>query len=142
MITERPLKKVPTRALYALHRGIERRTRLISGELEDENRDVCSVGAVVIDRIGCSIYDFRNAGGNREVVVRIYKNLGLMPQNTVDFSCCEVASYVGRLNDSFMGTPEGRREFMLRHIVKELRQRSKPLPNKGDQTLKILTHET
>lgn len=122
MITERPLKEVATRALYALHRGIERQAGLITGRYLEKNH-TCAIGSL-LDRTS-----------KQEPYCQL-RSLGIFhleEHNGVD---------VADLNDRFEGTPEKRREFMLRHIVEELRQRSKPLPNKSDQATKILTHET
>ena len=108
----RPLEKVPTRALYALHKGSEGRLRLIAHELEDSNGDTCAIGS-----LGINAWD----------ADRATYEIGLGCDNNGNYMKRKAVVY---LNNAFNGTPEERREFMLRHIVEELRQREKSLPVK------------
>ncbi len=120
---ERPLKEVPTKALYALHRGIEKRLGLsgvhFHNELGPANSSVCSLGAT---------------GDTHDMAVQACFDLELVCPNEGfpgALGAFNVAgSDVNFLNDMFVGTPEQRREFMLRHIVEELRQRGESLPVK------------
>lgn len=138
MITERPLKEVPTRALYALHAGIEKTDGLIRGTYRDERGYTCALGSVgnqiiPIMKDNLFRYDLLNTLRSLDLIGNIK---GIRPEVFINGGTC-----IQELNDGFTGAPQQRREFMLRHIVEELRQRSKPLPNKRDRAPKILTHE-
>jgi len=126
MITERPLKEVPTKALYALHRGIEKEAGLVRHKLID----MVDGGRCALASLGYSVDEIRD----KAIALELFDKDGMETND-------EPWDHIRVLNNGFEGTREERREFMLRHIVEELRQRSKPLPNKSDQAPKILTHE-
>jgi len=131
MITERPLKDVPEMALYALHGGIERQRGLIFNAFLDED-ECCAIGSLASNGL---------KSWPRELALRCFE-LGLVCDKNKVFDLNEAGCAINNLNSSLGGTPEERREFMLRHIVEELRHRGKSLPNKSDQAPKILTNET
>lgn len=131
MITDRPLKEVPTRALYALHRGIERQAGLIRGLFNNEGH-VCGLGALLCSESGKKISHL-----GEHHIEAIYESIGLIHKDKNGF---ELTFVVAGLNDWFKGTREQRREFMLRHIVEELRQRNESLPKEHEKSTKILTH--
>ncbi len=115
----RPLKDVSTKALYALHRGIEKQVGL-SGRyfhltdatlnfIEGETCKACALGSL---------------GESHEEAVKVCIEYGLLPTGDDMYSePTVIGRKVERINDWFNGSPEERREFMLRHIVEELRQR-------------------
>ena len=126
MITERPLREVPTRALYALHRGIERQPGLIADVLIGMN-GVCAIGSLLPKEKGpySNFWEYLDKLGIRD--------------GSKDINECEYVK-IQLLNDEFEGTPQERREYMLRLIVEELRHRGKALPRKSEKPTKILTH--
>jgi len=121
MILDRPLESVPTPALIVLHRGVERQARLIRDTLRDDAGDVCAMGSLYVGR-------------PRDISFQSYLiALGL----EMEPGGCARAK-IEILNDVFNGTPEERREFMLRHIVNELRERGKFLPAKISEIVREL----
>ena len=117
MILDRPLENVPARALYALHRGIEKQTGLITMALVDNSGRVCATGSLS-----------RNGLFGKGLIC-VLNELGLVDSNIYYRDSCRCM--VEGLNDGFKGTPEERREFMLRHIVNELRERGKSIDGKA-----------
>jgi len=121
----RPLREVPTRALYALHRGIERQLGLISEGFRSKDGYPCALGSqgdiTILDDV-----DFK---------VNLIDNLvsiGLLSRfSPVDGVWVNGGISILELNDGFEGTPEERREFMLRHIVTELRFRGESISGDG-----------
>jgi len=122
MILERPLKSVPTPALNALHRGIERANALSGDNYYDPECKSCALGSLSNDR-------------------KETKRLGIeygflkteLPSATLVWTAhfTKLGMVVSDLNDNFEGTSEERREFMLRHIVNELRERGKSIDGKA-----------
>jgi len=114
---ERPLKEVSTKALYALHRGIEKRLGL-SGRYFYSHRGpqycrACSLGAMGHDQHSAKLACI---------------DLGLlMPSEDMGLSFTDAGIQVSVTNDGFKGTSKNRREFMLRHIVEELRHKGESL---------------
>jgi len=113
---ERPLKDVPEAALYVLHRSIEKSDRLITNSLVetiDGNIEVCALGTTLNPReresfLKAENWDYMDYD-NR------WKSTGATADDLWN---------IADLNNDFNGTNEKRREFMLRHIVGELRHRS------------------
>ncbi len=113
MDNTRLLRKVPTSVLYALHRGIERQfglSNMVFRYDTDEGCIVCTLGAMGVS--------------DKDAVSECVK-YGLFRDGTISYGASNtlVGEIIERLNNSFVGTLEQRREFMLRHIVEELRQR-------------------
>ena len=134
MITDRPLKEVPTRALYALHKGIERQSGLTTGAYRDEI-GVCAIGS--LGNMACKHqigFDMSVASAVASLELNDIKKTSGNPNGI------SPAYYVYALNDDFDGSPEERREFMLRHIVEELRQHDKSVPKEHEKSTKILTN--
>ncbi len=117
----RPLEKVPTRALYALHKSIEKLPGLISITWADSCGGKCALGSLGVN--------FETYATD---LVRVCLEVGLectLPQPGFPSLGPEAGS-ISVLNSKCKGTDKERREFMLRHIVNELRQREKSLPVK------------
>ena len=117
---ERPLKEVSTKALYALHNGIENREglsgRYFHNHMGPKYCRACSLGAMGHDK-----------GSAKLACI----DLGLlMPDEDMGLSFTDAGTQVSVTNDAFKGTSKNRREHMLRHIVEELRQRKESLPVK------------
>jgi len=129
MILDRPLREVPTRALYALHKGIERQRGLISKGFRSRDGYTCAVGSLGDVTIPDDV-DFRD-----DLIGNLVKINLLSRFSPKDGVWVNGAIFIIQLNDRFKGTPQERREFMLRHIVKELMIRReyvnpKPAPKK------------
>lgn len=122
MVDNRPLKKVPTRALYALHRGIERQPGLTTGEYRD-HIGVCALGS--LGDMSC-----KNQVAFEIGVAQAIEGLELYDpmKNYGEQMSVQPTHWIFTLNDGFNGSPEERREFMLRHIVSELSVRKLKLP--------------
>ena len=125
MITDRPLREIPVRALYALHMGIEKRERLITSILAARRGagiEVCAMGVMLMayEQLLYSTHQYI-AEINYSQDSR-WEKLGANAHHQV---------IVATLNNNFKGTPEQRREFMLRHIVEELRARGKSIDRKA-----------
>ncbi len=121
----RPLREVPTRALYALHKGIERQTGLeneIFHGTGNEDCFVCALGAMGVSDMDavseCIKYGLFRPGA-----------LMYGGANTV------IGNIVENLNNYFDGTPEERREYMLRAIASELIARRKYVNPKPEKEL-------
>ncbi len=114
----RLLKDVPTRALYALHKGIERQAELGFGSLIEVDDTRCSIGSLA---------------GGREDIIRVAKELELFADadNWANYIRTAAGNSVIVMNDTFGGNGKQRREFMLRHIVSELHCRELKLPEEN-----------
>ena len=122
MQTNRPLREVPLRALYALHKGIENRRGLIAGALTDINLDNCTLGAFLRDQLGHCVRSLDNPDA-----IKVFKEFDLIGPCATAIVLGTVGFHVAGLNDDFKGSIEERREFMLRRIVEELRHRGKSI---------------
>ncbi len=128
MQDHRPLREVPPRALHALHSGIEKRDRLMTGILASKyitGIEVCAMGALLSPQAQKAYSEYNPYDGGYDgrggdcYLPDIWEKLGANMDNWRS---------VVALNNTFIGSPEERREFMLRHIVEELRARGKSLP--------------
>ena len=118
MQSNRPLSEVPTRALYALHRGIERQDGLIERTYTDDCGGRCALASLGV----------RHKYWKKDIA-RKCSEIGLptyVRGRWVDFDLRAMS--ISSLNSLCKGTPEERREFMLRHIVNELLARGESLP--------------
>lgn len=118
---ERPLKNIPAHVLRALHRGIEKHERLqynVFNINDDGDCLVCALGAM---------------GDSSEEAVRQCVKYGLFLDGIEGYSpsaTTKIGDMVEFQNNTFGGTPEERREFMLRLIVTELRFQGQSLIKK------------
>ena len=118
MKDNRPLREVPTRALYALHKGIEKQSGLISMDYRieaDGGCVVCALGAM---------------GDTYAEALNECIRVGFRGRRAINFGsyATKAGDAVELLNVGCKGTPEERREYMLRHIVNELLAKGKSLP--------------
>ena len=120
MTDPRPLKNIFTETLKTMHRAVERQPGLIVQELENSAGELCSLGAMIR-----SYLDRSTLKANDKVMIPVFIFLGLIPSDyNTDMNAEKLDAFtISFLNDGFKGTPEQRREFMLRHIVEELRHR-------------------
>jgi len=111
---DQPLSKVPTRALYALHRSIEKQHGLIEKTYTDGHGGKCALASLGV----------RHKYWEKDLVKKcseIGLSTSLNKNGILQFD--SNATRISALNSDFKGPPGQRREFMLRHIVEELRQR-------------------
>lgn len=109
----RPLERVGTIALRALHSGIEKQAGLIANLMLNSNGERCAIG---------SLSDDNSYSRLRAIAI----GLGLFDPGGQE-SDIEPFDDIANLNNRFQGTKKERREFMLRHIVEELRARGESL---------------
>ncbi len=139
MQDHRPLSEVPTRALYALHKGIEGRGGLSGRFFHIDVGDDKVIDTYGDLRDDCRTCALGSLGESHEDAAKTCAEYGLLqPESTMYRDLTVIGKHVERLNDKFNGTPEERREFMLREIVNELRHRKKFLPTSAPKKELVL----
>lgn len=120
---ERPLRKIKANTLRALYMGIKWHKELVTTAYYDEPEmsspcRVCAIGA-----IGKTRDDAIKMAVKHKLIVGTFPGFTRVTDDGVA---------VENLNVECR-EPTKRREFMLRHIVEELRQREKSLPVKTNK---------